>query len=35
MSSFRSVKHQIFAAAALLFSGPYITATAASADQAQ
>ena len=35
MSSFRSMKHQIFAAAALLLSGPYITAAAASADQAQ
>ena len=35
MSSFRSMKHQIFAAAALLLSGPYITVAAAPADQAQ
>ena len=35
MRSFRSMKHQIFAAVALLLSGPYITAAAAPADQAQ
>ena len=35
MRSFRSVKYQLFAAAALLLSGPYITAAADPADQAQ
>ena len=35
MSSFRSMKYQILAAAALLLSGPYITAAADPADQAQ
>ena len=35
MSSFRSMQYQIFAAAALLLSGPYITAAAGPADQAQ
>ena len=34
-SSFRSMKYQILAAAALLLSGPYITAAADPADQAQ
>ena len=35
MRSFRSIKYQIFAAAALLLSGPYITAAADPTDQAQ
>ena len=35
MSSFRSMKYQILAAAALLLSGPYITAAADPPDQAQ
>ena len=35
MPSFRSMKYQILAAVALLLSGPYITATADPADQAQ
>ena len=35
MSSFRSMKYQILAVAALLFSGPYVTAAADPADQAQ
>ncbi|MDE2806953.1 MAG: TlpA disulfide reductase family protein [Gemmatimonadota bacterium] len=35
MSSFRSMKYQTLAAAALLLSGPYITAAADPADQAQ
>ena len=35
MYSFRSMKYQIVAAAALLLSGPYITAAADLADQAQ
>ena len=35
MSSFRSMKYQILAAAALLLGGPYITAAADPADQAQ
>ena len=35
MSFFRSIKYQLFAAAALLLSGPYITAAADLADQAQ
>ena len=35
MRSFRSMKYQILAAAALLLSGPYITAAADPTDQAQ
>ena len=35
MRPFRSMKYQILAAAALLLSGPYITAAADPADQAQ
>ena len=35
MSSFRSIKYQLFAAAALLLSGPYITAAANPTDQVQ
>ena len=35
MSSIRSIKYHLFAAAALLFSSPYITAAADPADQAQ
>ena len=35
MRSFRSIKYQLFAAAALLLSGPYIAAAADPADQAQ
>ena len=35
MSSFRSMEYQILVAAALLLSGPYITAAADPADQAQ
>ena len=35
MRSFRSIKYQIVAAAALLLSGPYITAAADPTDQAQ
>ena len=35
MRSFRSMKYQIFAVAALLFSGPYIATAADPADQAQ
>ena len=35
MRSFRSMKYQILAAAALLLSGPYITAAADPADQAE
>ena len=35
MRSFRAMKYQILAVAALLLSGPYITAAADPADQAQ
>ena len=35
MDSFRSIKYQIFAAAALLLSGPYITSAADPADEIQ
>ena len=35
MRSFRSIKYQLFAAAVLLLSGPYIAAAADPADQAQ
>ena len=35
MRSFRSMKYQILAAAALLLSSPYITAAADPTDQAQ
>ena len=35
MRSFRSIKYQLFAAAALFLSGPYIAAAADPADQAQ
>ena len=35
MRSFRSIKYQLFAAVALLLSGPYIAAAADPADQAQ